>query len=60
MKEMKVKLKELVTLLQQNEAQKKETIIDHKLKEQAVAIALAISSLVRLFAQQVLCSSIVV
>lgn len=49
-KEIKVKLKELVTLLQQSEEQRRETLIDQKLKEQAVAIALAISSLVRLFA----------
>lgn len=48
MKEMKVKLTELVTELQQIEAQRKETLKEQKLKDQAVAIALAISSLVSL------------
>ncbi|KAK1363794.1 kinesin-like protein KIN-4A [Heracleum sosnowskyi] len=45
MKEMKVKLIELVTELQQIEAQRKETLKEQKLKDQAVAIAWAISSL---------------
>ncbi|XP_017219919.1 kinesin-like protein KIN-4A isoform X2 [Daucus carota subsp. sativus] len=45
MKEMKIKLTELVTELQQIEAQRKETLKEQKLKDQAVAIALAISSL---------------
>lgn len=48
MKEMKFKLTELVTELQQIEAQRKETLKEQKLKDQAVAIALAISSLVSL------------
>lgn len=50
-KEMKEQLNELVILLRQSEAQRKEIVKEQKLREQAVAIALATSALVRLSAQ---------
>lgn len=47
-KEMKEQLKELVGLLQQSEVKRKEVEKELKLREQAVAIALASSASVRL------------
>ncbi|XP_010652785.1 kinesin-like protein KIN-4A isoform X1 [Vitis vinifera] len=44
-KEMKEQLNELVILLRQSEAQRKEIVKEQKLREQAVAIALATSAL---------------
>jgi len=49
-KEMKEQLKDLVSLLQQSEAQRKELIKEQKMREQAVAIALCSSASVRLSA----------
>ncbi|XP_050291792.1 kinesin-like protein KIN-4A isoform X1 [Quercus robur] len=43
-KEMKEQLKDLVSLLQQSEAQRKELIKEQKMREQAVAIALCSSA----------------
>jgi len=47
-KEMKEQLKELVGLLRQSEIRRKEVEKELKLREQAVAIALATSASVRL------------
>lgn len=47
-KEMKEQLNELVILLRQSEAKRKEIVKEQKMKEQAVAIALATSGSVRL------------
>lgn len=47
MKEMKEHLKELVGLLRQSETRRKEVEKDLKLREQAVAVALATSASVR-------------
>ena len=49
-KEMKEQLKELVYLLRQSEAQRKELIKEQKMSEQAVSIALSSSASVRLSA----------
>lgn len=45
---MKEQLKDLVSLLQQSEAQRKDLIKEQKMREQAVAIALCSSASVRL------------
>ena len=50
-KEMKEQLNELVILLRQSDAQRKEIVKEQKLREQAVAIALATSASVRLYVQ---------
>ena len=47
-KDLKQQLKDLTGLLWQSEAQKKELVKEQKMREQAVAIALATSALVRL------------
>ena len=49
-KEMKEQLKELVGLLRQSESRRKEVEKELKLREQAVAFALASQASVRLFA----------
>lgn len=46
-KDLKDQLNELVTLLRQSEAQRKELVKEQKMRDQAVAIALATSALVR-------------
>lgn len=51
-REMKEQLNELLALLQQSEAQRKELMKEQKMREQAVAIALATSASVRLSSQQ--------
>ena len=48
MKEMKEQFKELVGLLQQSEAQRKEFEKELKLREHALAVALATAATVRL------------
>ncbi|XWS41870.1 hypothetical protein CRYUN_Cryun17cG0119800 [Craigia yunnanensis] len=48
MKDLKQQLKDLTALLWQSEAQKKELVKEQKMREQAVAIALATSASVRL------------
>lgn len=47
-KDLKQQLKDLTALLWQSEAEKKELVKEQKLREQAVAIALATSATVRL------------
>lgn len=51
-KDIKDQLNDLVTLLQRSEAQRKELLNGQKMREQAVAIALATSASVRISAQQ--------
>lgn len=47
LKDLKEQLNELVTLLQQSEAQRKELVKEKEIREQAVAITLNTSALVR-------------
>lgn len=48
LKDLKEQLNELVALLQQSEAQRKELVKDEKIREQAVAITLNTPALVRI------------
>lgn len=59
-KEIKEQLNDLVALLKQSEAQRKELVKEQRMREQAVTIALASSASVRFSAQHFMFTSLLI